>query len=73
MAEPTVGQIVHFYPPATERENAEFYAAIVTAVAGEVVHLVTFGPRSLYFHEAVLPMSANRDPDDGGWCWPPRA
>jgi hypothetical protein len=73
---PSIGRIVHFYPPVDERENAEFYAAIITAVADdETVSVCTMGPRSLYFHEGVHLMGT-RDRDGlerkSGWAWPPR-
>lgn len=69
---PTVGRIVHFYPPSTERENAEYYAAIVTAVASpNVVSLATFGPRSLYFHSDV-PIGQGDSDAGAHWRWPPR-
>lgn len=76
---PTVGRIVHFYPPGACRTDAtpDCYAAIVTAVHPEVdgvllpnVDLATFGPQSLYF-QLNVPYSPG-PATYGRWQWPER-
>lgn len=77
--QPTIGRVVHFFPPASEqRGDHEFYAAIVTYVHDDgTVSLATFGQQSLYFHQRVPHEDiADREPEDSRgpfWRWPPRA
>jgi hypothetical protein len=75
--QPTIGRTVHFKAPGTE--GGEVYAAIITRVLSPTrVGLVTFGPRSVYFHDDVEQLVGDGDGDSdssagrGGWFWPPR-
>jgi hypothetical protein len=76
---PTVGRIVHFYPPvdcvAGGQSKIEKYAAIVTQVNDDgTLELATFGPSSLYFQRSVPKLGLKHG--DGnvawewGWAWP---
>lgn len=77
---PSIGRMVHFCGT-----DGAVYAATVTAVRndfepfdGMVVDLVTFGPQSIYFHQAVYFAGFEgfegdlAAPVPGRWNWPPR-
>lgn len=70
MDSPSVGRMVHYYPP--EGQGGGFYAAIIVQVnsGGMNVELATFGPNSLYFQHGV---EFSPEPKPGHWSWPKRA
>ncbi|HXD98232.1 MAG TPA: hypothetical protein VN646_16910 [Candidatus Acidoferrum sp.] len=70
--QPTIGRSVHFRAPT--EQGGETYAAIITVVhEADLVSLVTFGPRSVYFHERVARVEAEKAADSAlpCWFWPP--
>jgi hypothetical protein len=71
---PTIGQIVHFFPPSECAGPIRMYAAIVTQTNLDcTLELATFGPNSLYFQHNVPKFgddcAMTPEHPEGKWSW----